>query len=94
MIKQEEWRLALKACNAALVKSPDHPKALYRRAVALCGLGRHQEAEGDLIGLVRREPKNKEARRQLSTARQTIKDANERKFVSAKTRSIQNAQEW
>ncbi|KAJ1457570.1 hypothetical protein M885DRAFT_515171 [Pelagophyceae sp. CCMP2097] len=73
--KQGEWKLSLKASNAVLAKDPGNAKALYRRAVALAGLGRHADAEGDLARLVRLDPTNAAARRALSTARANVKQA-------------------
>jgi tetratricopeptide (TPR) repeat protein len=67
--KQDEWRLSLRATNRALKLDAANVKGLYRRAVALAGLGRHDDAEGDLNRVLAAAPENKDAQRKLLAVR-------------------------
>ena len=63
--KQSEWKLSLRASNAALLIDKNNAKALYRRAIALAGLRKFADAEGDLNRLLALDATNKDAKRQL-----------------------------
>ena len=71
--KQLDWKLSLKACNQALLLDKDNVKGLYRRAVALAGLGQGAEAEGDLLRVLELAPQNKDAQRRLRELRKAMK---------------------
>jgi hypothetical protein len=71
--KQLDWKLSLKACNAALMLEPDSVKGLYRRAVALAGLEQGEEAEGDLRRVLAMAPENRDAQRRLRELRKVMK---------------------
>uniref|UniRef100_A0A7S3JZ33 Peptidylprolyl isomerase n=1 Tax=Aureoumbra lagunensis TaxID=44058 RepID=A0A7S3JZ33_9STRA len=63
---QQDWKLGLRAANEALTYAPNNEKGLYRRAVALVGLWRFSEAEGDLRRLIEMNPNNRQAHRKLN----------------------------
>ena len=71
--KQLDWKLSLKACNQALLLDKDNVKGLYRRAVALAGLGQGAEAEGDLLRVLELAPQNKDAQRRLRELKKAMK---------------------
>lgn len=66
---EEEWKLGLKAANAALQLDNASIKALYRRGLALVGLGQFAEAEGDFASVLRLDPSNRAASHQLALTR-------------------------
>jgi len=47
-LKLERWNTALEAAEGALALEPDDTKALYRKSLALKGIGRFKEAEETL----------------------------------------------
>lgn len=53
--------LALKACDDALARAPDHPAATFNRAAVLAALGREREALTVLDALVKAQPALSEA---------------------------------
>ena len=69
--KQDEWKLSLRASNAALKLDSANLKALYRRAIALSGLHKYADAEGDLNRLLALDPTNLAAKRHLTKISQT-----------------------
>lgn len=64
--KDKEWRLSLRAANAALDIDSTNIKALYRRGVAFAGLGSYAEAEADFNAVLRLDPSNRDAKLKLA----------------------------
>lgn len=63
--KDDEWKLSLKAANAALGIESNNVKGLFRRGVALAGLRRFDDAEGDFNTALRLDPNNRDAKAKL-----------------------------
>ncbi|XP_063289347.1 FK506-binding protein-like [Pelobates fuscus] len=61
---------AEKRCTWALEKEPGHVKALYRRGMARAGMADWKGARGDFEAVLKLEPGNKEARRELVRVRE------------------------
>jgi tetratricopeptide (TPR) repeat protein len=73
--RQDEWKLSLRATNRALKMDKGSVKGLYRRAVALSGLGRHADAEGDLRRVLAAAPENADAKRKLAAVVRLARDS-------------------
>ena len=61
-LKLELWGAAKAACAVVLARDETNSKALFRLAKALDGQMEHKEAASTLMGLIKREPQNREAR--------------------------------
>lgn len=64
-LKLGDHKLAGECCASVLYEEPFNEKALFRRALALIGLGMDTEALSDLQLLLEEHPSNAEARRLL-----------------------------
>ncbi|KAM4697085.1 FK506-binding protein-like [Rhinophrynus dorsalis] len=69
-LKKGRLRKAEERCTRALEKEPQHIKALYRRGVARAGMSDWKGARGDFEELLRLDPGNKEARKELGRVRE------------------------
>lgn len=65
-LKLHNWEAARHDTDTLLELQPGNVKALMRRAAALQGLGRGEEAKVDLLKVMELEPHNKEAKQQLN----------------------------
>lgn len=55
-------------CDATIALDPTYVKAFQRRAVARMALKKYSLAKDDLLAVLRLEPKNKEAKNELTKA--------------------------
>ncbi|PHJ22208.1 tetratricopeptide repeat-containing protein [Cystoisospora suis] len=78
-IKLEEWKPAITAADAVLQEEPENVKALYRRGVARSAYGLYSEARTDLVQVVKLDPKNTDARKELEKLKEKIQKHNSEK---------------
>eukprot|EP00079_Xenopus_tropicalis_P038433 XP_017952204.1 PREDICTED: FK506-binding protein-like [Xenopus tropicalis] len=69
-VKMGRMSEAEKRCSRVLEKEPGYVKALYRRGVARAGMADWKGARKDFEALLRLDPTNKEAQRELLKARE------------------------
>lgn len=74
-LKKRRFREAEVRCTRILDVDPKHLKALYRRGVARAGMSDWEGARGDLDKLLKLDPGNKEAKRELASVREKEKIA-------------------
>ncbi|KAM4012393.1 FK506-binding protein-like isoform 1-T1 [Anomaloglossus baeobatrachus] len=74
-LKSGRLREAEVRCTRVLDKSPEHLKALYRRGTARAGMSDWTGARADLEKVLKLDPGNKEARREVSKVREKQKSA-------------------
>ncbi|XP_075692554.1 FK506-binding protein-like [Rhinoderma darwinii] len=79
-LKKGRLREAEERCTRVLDKEPDHLKALYRRGMARAGMSDWMGARADLEKLLKLDPSNKEARREIVKVRE--KQKNEQAQIS------------
>ncbi|XP_075042630.1 FK506-binding protein-like [Mixophyes fleayi] len=68
-LKRGRLREAEQRCTRVLDKEPAHLKALYRRGVARAGMSDWEGARGDFEMLLKLDPSNREARREIARVR-------------------------
>lgn len=76
-IKSSDWVQAAEQAEKVLVLDKDNVKALYRRGLAslqLSSESRLEQSRADFTRLATLEPSNKEARQQLSKAKEKLKE--------------------
>lgn len=74
-IKLSQWPEASRAATDALSEEPNSTKGLYRRGVARSRMGLLEEAKQDLIAVVQAEPNNGEARKELCSVKEKLKQS-------------------
>ncbi|XP_072286044.1 FK506-binding protein-like [Pyxicephalus adspersus] len=74
-LKKRRFREAEVRCTRILDLDPNHFKALYRRGVARAGMSDWEGARADLDKLLKLDPGNKEAKRELVSVREKEKIA-------------------
>ncbi|XP_018411349.1 PREDICTED: FK506-binding protein-like [Nanorana parkeri] len=74
-LKKRRFREAEVRCTRILDMDPNHFKALYRRGVARAGMSDWEGARGDFDKLLKLDPGNKEAKRELASVREKEKIA-------------------
>ncbi|XP_056395011.1 FK506-binding protein-like [Hyla sarda] len=79
-LKKGRLREAEVRCTRVLDKNPDHLKALYRRGMARAGMSDWMGAREDLEKVLKLDPGNKEARREIGKVRE--KQKNEQAQIS------------
>ncbi|KAG8543432.1 hypothetical protein GDO81_024665 [Engystomops pustulosus] len=79
-LKKGRLREAEVRCTRVLDKEPKHLKALYRRGMARAGMSDWTGARADLENLLKLDPGNKEARREILKVRE--KQKNEQAQIS------------
>ncbi|XP_063794221.1 FK506-binding protein-like [Pseudophryne corroboree] len=72
-LKRGRLREAEERCTRVLDKEPAHLKALYRRGVARAGMSDWKGARGDFENLLKLDPGNKDARREIARVREKEK---------------------
>ncbi|CAJ0951163.1 unnamed protein product [Ranitomeya imitator] len=72
-LKKGRLREAEVRCTRVLDKDPDHLKALYRRGMARAGMSDWMGARADLEKVMKLDPENKEARREIIKVREKQK---------------------
>lgn len=73
-LKKGRLRDAEVRCTRVLDQKPDHVKALYRRGVARAGMSDWMGARADFEKLLKLDPGNKEARREIIKVREKQKN--------------------
>ena len=83
-LRLEQWAEARASAASALEIEPDLVKARFRRGVASFRLGALDEAKADLTAVCKADPKNRDARTELSQVVEALKVARseERKSMS------------
>lgn len=61
-------------CNQALILQPTNPKAMYRRALARKSLHQYKQSLQDLVELLKLEPKNTAAKKEMDLVKQCYKE--------------------
>ncbi|KAM5146443.1 FK506-binding protein-like [Mantella aurantiaca] len=74
-LKKRRFREAEVRCTRILDMDPNHLKALYRRGIARAGMSDWEGARGDFDKLLKLDPGNKEAKRELASVREKEKIA-------------------
>lgn len=74
-LKKRRFREAEVRCTRILDMDPNHLKALYRRGIARAGMSDWEGARGDFDKLLKLDPGNKEAKRELLSVREKEKIA-------------------
>ncbi|XP_069800328.1 FK506-binding protein-like [Dendropsophus ebraccatus] len=72
-LKKGRLREAEVRCTRVIDKNPDHLKALYRRGMARAGMSDWMGSRGDFEKLLKVDPGNKEARREIIKVREKQK---------------------
>ncbi|XP_063959850.1 sperm-associated antigen 1-like isoform X2 [Lytechinus pictus] len=80
---------AIEDCNEALKRDPKGVKALYRRALARKTLGSFQESVKDLMDLLKIEPANPSAKKEL----ELVKDAWRKDLRDKQSKAAQESKE-
>ncbi|KAH8740802.1 hypothetical protein FG386_002764 [Cryptosporidium ryanae] len=77
-LKQEEWSNAINITGEILKRDENNIKALYRRGLARMSFGMYEESREDFQTLLKLDPKNVDAQKQLRVVRQKIIEDNEK----------------
>ncbi|CUV07760.1 unnamed protein product [Cryptosporidium hominis] len=77
-VKIQEWSKAIQVTGQVLKKNSKNVKALYRRGLARLGFGMYEESKEDFQNVLKLDPSNADAHRQLKVLRQKIQEDNEK----------------
>ncbi|OII73642.1 uncharacterized protein cubi_03440 [Cryptosporidium ubiquitum] len=77
-IKIQEWSKAIQVTGQVLKKNTKNIKALYRRGLARQGFGMYEESKEDFQMVLKLDPSNVDAHKQLKILRQKIQEDNEK----------------
>ncbi|KAH7649991.1 hypothetical protein FG379_001835 [Cryptosporidium bovis] len=77
-LKQKEWSKAINIAGEILKRDANSIKALYRRGLARMNFGMYEESREDFQSLLKLDPKNVDAQKQLRVVRQKIIKDNEK----------------
>ncbi|XP_048376336.1 FK506-binding protein-like [Stegostoma tigrinum] len=77
-IKQKQYRNVIHNCSKALEIEPDSVKCLYRRGQAYAAINEFEKAKSDLKQVLKFEPGNTAAARQLRVLNEQVKAQNEK----------------
>lgn len=77
-LKTQEWSKAIQATGQVLKKNSTNVKALYRRGLARLGFGMYEESKDDFKTVLKLDPNNIDAHRQMKVLRQKIQEDNEK----------------
>ncbi|XP_067929735.1 sperm-associated antigen 1-like [Watersipora subatra] len=72
-LKSDKPELAVKDCDTVLAMDPGHIKALFRRAQANKELSKYKESLADLVNLLKKEPNNKAASKEMADVKLAYK---------------------
>ncbi|KAJ1605199.1 hypothetical protein OJ253_3258 [Cryptosporidium canis] len=77
-LKTQEWSKAIQVTGQVLKRNSKNVKALYRRGLARLGFGMYDESKDDFQMVLKLDPSNADAHRQLKILRQKIQEDNEK----------------
>ncbi|KAH8582008.1 TPR repeat-containing [Cryptosporidium sp. chipmunk genotype I] len=77
-VKIQEWSKAIQVTGQVLKNNSKNVKALYRRGLARLGFGMYEESKEDFQMVLKLDPSNADAHRQLKILRQKIQEDNEK----------------
>ncbi|KAF7456367.1 tetratricopeptide repeat-containing protein [Cryptosporidium felis] len=77
-LKNQEWSKAINIAGEVLKKNSENIKALYRRGLGRLGFGMYEESKQDFQKVLKLDPTNIDAQKQLRILRQKIQEDNDK----------------